>query len=71
LRQPVPDYDKLPDLNAAVSNRKVKWLIVRRRDIAMLKFKSDPVAAETLYPWDPKEHGLNAMVLLRVTPPPT
>ena len=71
LPQPVPEYDKLPDLNAAVSNRKVKWLIVRRRDIEMLKFKSEPVAAETVYPWDAKEHGLNAVVLLRVTPPPT
>jgi 4-amino-4-deoxy-L-arabinose transferase-like glycosyltransferase len=70
LAQPVHEYDKLPDLNAAVSNGAVQWLIVRRRDIALLKFKSDPVIAETLYPWEAKEHGLNSMVLLRVTPPP-
>jgi len=69
LPQPVPEYDKLPDLNAAVSNGAVHWLIVRRRDIALLKFKSDPVTAETLYPWEAKEHGLNSMVLLRVNPP--
>jgi len=36
----------------------------------LLRFKSDPVAAETLYPWEPKAHGLNSMVLLRVTPRP-
>jgi len=70
LPQPVPQYDKLPALNAAIGADKVQWLIVRRRDIATLKFKSQPVAAEALHPWDGKEHGLNAMVLLRVAPPP-
>jgi 4-amino-4-deoxy-L-arabinose transferase-like glycosyltransferase len=69
LPRPVPQYDKLPDLNAAVGNGSVRWLIVRRRDIALLKFKNEPMAAETLYPWDAKEHGLNTMVLLRVAPP--
>ncbi len=69
LPQPVPQYDKLPDLNAAISGNKVQWLIVRRRDIAALKFKSETVAAETLHPWDGKEHGLNSMVLLHIPPP--
>jgi hypothetical protein len=45
-------------------------LIVRRRDLALLKFKSAPVAAETLHPWVSREHGRNVMVLLRVSPPP-
>ena len=67
--QPVPEYDKLPDLSAAIGNGSVRWLIVRRRDIAPMKFKGAPVAAETLYPWDAKEHGLNSMVLLRLPPP--
>ena len=68
LPQPVPQYDKLADINSAVASGQVHWLIVRRRDIALMKFKSEPVAAETLYPWEPKEHGLNSMVLLRVMP---
>jgi len=67
----VPEYDKLPDLHNAVRGGHVRWVIVRRRDIGLLKFKNDPVIAETLYPWEPKEHGLNSMVLVRVTPPPT
>jgi 4-amino-4-deoxy-L-arabinose transferase-like glycosyltransferase len=70
LPQPVPEYGKLPDLNAAVGSGKVHWLIVRRRDVALLTFKGEPVTAETLYPWDAKEHSLNSMVLLRVIPPP-
>jgi len=68
--QPVPEYDKLAELNAALATGNVRWLIVRRRDIALMKFPSAPVAAETLYPWDPEQHSLNSMVLLRVTPPP-
>ncbi len=70
LPQPVPEYDKLVDLNTALATGKVRWVIVRRRDISLMKFQSVPIAAETLYPWDPKEHSLNSMVLLRVTPPP-
>jgi 4-amino-4-deoxy-L-arabinose transferase-like glycosyltransferase len=71
LPRPVPEYDKLADLNNAVSSGRVQWLIVRRRDIGLLKFKNEPVIAETLYPWEPKEHGLNSMVLVRVPPSPT
>jgi hypothetical protein len=67
----VPEYDKMADLNSAVGGGRVQWLIVRRRDIGLLKFRNNPVIAETLYPWEPKEHGLNSMVLVRVSPPPT
>ena len=67
--QPVAEYDKLIDLNAALAAGHVRWVIVRRRDIGLMKFESVPAAAETLYPWDPKEHSLNSMVLLRVGPP--
>jgi 4-amino-4-deoxy-L-arabinose transferase-like glycosyltransferase len=69
LPRPVPRYDKIPDLNAAVGEGRVRWLIVRRRDIALLKLKTAPAAAETTYPWDAREHGLNNMVLVRVGPP--
>jgi 4-amino-4-deoxy-L-arabinose transferase-like glycosyltransferase len=71
LARPVPEYDKLADLNNAVSGGHVQWLVVRRRDIGLLKFKNEPVIAETLYPWEPKEHGLNSMILVRVPPPST
>ncbi len=69
LPRPIPEYNKLRDLNAAVSDHKVQWLIVRRRDLGRLKFPTREVAAETVYPWDPKPHNLNSMVLLRVGPP--
>jgi 4-amino-4-deoxy-L-arabinose transferase-like glycosyltransferase len=68
LPQPVPQYDKLADLNDAVSGGHVQWLIVRRRDLGLVKFKNVPVAAEILYPWEPKSHELNSMILLKVSP---
>jgi 4-amino-4-deoxy-L-arabinose transferase-like glycosyltransferase len=70
LPQPVPQYDHLIDLNRAITDGHVHWLIIRRRDLGLLKFKSNQAAAETVYPWERKEHGLNNMVLLRVTPEP-
>lgn len=69
LPGPVPQYDRLPDLNAAIDAGKVRWLIVRRRDIAMLKLQAEPAAAEKVYPWDARRHSLNAMILLRLGPP--
>jgi 4-amino-4-deoxy-L-arabinose transferase-like glycosyltransferase len=68
--QPVSRYDKLRELIDAVDNHKVQWLIVRRRDLALLKFKNEVAAAETIYPWDSKKHNRKSMVLLRVNPTP-
>jgi hypothetical protein len=68
LPQPIPEYEKLADLNNVVGSANTHWLIIRRRDLGLLKFASTAAAAETVFPWESKEHGLNAMVLLRVTP---
>lgn len=66
LPQPTPEYDKLGELNSAVSAGRAKWIVIRRRDLGLLKFATTPAAAETVFPWESKEHGLNAMVLLEV-----
>jgi 4-amino-4-deoxy-L-arabinose transferase-like glycosyltransferase len=66
LRQPIPEYEKIADLNGVVGTGNVHWLIIRRRDLGLLKFATEPATAETVFPWESKEHGLNAMVLLEV-----
>ncbi|MBF6560039.1 MAG: glycosyltransferase family 39 protein [Candidatus Binataceae bacterium] len=68
LPHPVPEYDRMADLNAAISAGRVHWLIVRRRDLASLTSAGHPLAAETLYPWDSTAHGLNTMVLVPIAP---
>jgi 4-amino-4-deoxy-L-arabinose transferase-like glycosyltransferase len=68
LPKPTPEYDRLADLDRAIANGKVRWLVVRRRELPKLNFPYRQVTAETAYPWDPKQHRLNAMVLLQVEP---
>jgi len=66
LPQPIPEYEKLADLNGVVGTGNAHWLIIRRRDLGLLKFATAPATAETVFPWESKEHGLNAMVLLEI-----
>ena len=68
LSQPIPEYERLADLNSVASAGRVRWIVIRRRDLGLLKFDTKPVAAETVFPWESKEHSRNAMVLLAVTP---
>jgi 4-amino-4-deoxy-L-arabinose transferase-like glycosyltransferase len=68
LSQPIPEYERLADLNSVASAGRARWIVIRRRDLGLLKFDTKPVAAETVFPWESKEHSRNAMVLLAVTP---
>jgi hypothetical protein len=38
---------------------------VRRGDLGQLDFPTAQLAAEATYPWDPRHHELNAMVLVQ------
>ncbi len=69
LPRPTPEYDRLADLDRAVADGKVRWLVVRRRELPKLNFPYRQITAETAYPWDRKQHALNAMMLLKVAPP--
>lgn len=66
--EPVPEYERLTDLSAAVAGGSVRWIVVRRRDLEQLGLPVVVAASEAVYPWDPKEHRLNAMVLVKVKP---
>jgi 4-amino-4-deoxy-L-arabinose transferase-like glycosyltransferase len=66
LPKPVPEYDRLVDLNAAIKAGTVRWLVVRRRELPTVKVPAEVVAGEMINPWDPKEHRLNSMVLVRI-----
>lgn len=68
LPEPVPEYERVTDLSAAVAGG-VRWIVVRRRELEQLKLPVMVVASEAVYPWDPKEHRLNAMVLVKVQAP--
>jgi hypothetical protein len=66
LPKPVPEYDRLADLDAAIKAGNVRWLVVRRRELPTVNIPAKVVASEMINPWDPREHRLNSMVLVRL-----
>jgi len=66
LPSPVPYYARLSDLDAAIRNGRVRWVIVRRRDTGRLTVPARVAASEAVYPWDGEEHRLNAMVMMKI-----
>ena len=66
LPKPVPEYDRLADLDAAIKAGNVRWLVVRRRELPTVNVPVQVVVGEMVNPWDLKEHRLNSMVLVRL-----
>jgi 4-amino-4-deoxy-L-arabinose transferase-like glycosyltransferase len=66
LPKPVPEYERLADLNAAIKAGNIRWLVVRRRELPTVNIPAEVVASEMINPWDAKEHRLNTMVLVRL-----
>jgi hypothetical protein len=64
--KPVPEYETLPELKSAVRDRGVEWVILRRRDVPVLDMRARVAAFEPSYPWDSREHALNALVLMKL-----
>lgn len=67
--KPVPEYLTMRDLDTAIGDGRVRWLVVRRRDLDRLNVPARVTASEAIYPWDATEHILNQMVLVQVSPP--
>jgi 4-amino-4-deoxy-L-arabinose transferase-like glycosyltransferase len=66
LPHPVPEFDTTTGLDAAVRDGRIKWIIVRRRDIPEMGVRARERAFEPTYAWDTPEHGRNNLVLMRV-----
>jgi hypothetical protein len=45
---------------------RIKWIILRQRDIPALNIPAHKIAFEPTYPWDSLEHRLNALVLMKL-----
>jgi 4-amino-4-deoxy-L-arabinose transferase-like glycosyltransferase len=66
LVEPVPEYDTMGALRAAIQSGRTKWVILRQRDVPALDMSANEAAVEPSYPWDSREHRLNALVLMRL-----
>jgi 4-amino-4-deoxy-L-arabinose transferase-like glycosyltransferase len=66
LAQPVLEYDNLADLQSAVRSGRIKWIILRQRDVATLDLPASRLIFEPTYPWDSAKHQLDALTLMKV-----
>ncbi|HLW70207.1 MAG TPA: glycosyltransferase family 39 protein [Candidatus Binataceae bacterium] len=70
LPHSVPTYESRRELDQSINTGATRWVVVRQRDLQILDVPAAVVAREAVFPWDSKEHRLNAMVLVRVGAPP-
>jgi 4-amino-4-deoxy-L-arabinose transferase-like glycosyltransferase len=66
LAEPVPEYDTLVELESAIRSDRIKWIILRQRDVPALDMPAQKAAFEPSYPWDSQEHQFNALVLMKL-----
>jgi len=68
LAHPVRQYDTLAELQAAIRGGRIKWLVVRRRDVPLLSLRVHSTTFEPSNRWDSPEHRANLLVLMRLEP---
>jgi 4-amino-4-deoxy-L-arabinose transferase-like glycosyltransferase len=66
LPTPVPIYSSRRQLDQAINTGTVRFVVMRQRELETLNLPTQVLAREATYPWDSKDHRLNAMVLVRV-----
>ncbi|HYA34178.1 MAG TPA: glycosyltransferase family 39 protein, partial [Candidatus Binataceae bacterium] len=66
--QPLPEFDSSDKLAKAVAENQIRWVIVRRRDLAELKMPAKILASEASYPWETDYNIRNKVVLADLTP---
>jgi 4-amino-4-deoxy-L-arabinose transferase-like glycosyltransferase len=65
--QPLAEFDKPKDLASAVTDGRVEWVIVRRRDLPSIDVMTEILAEEASYPWEDEYQHRNKVVLVRVS----
>lgn len=73
LPHPLPFYDDADKLKQEALAGKVRWVIVRRRDMpdfeSAVGIPATAVAREAAFPFEPRQHTLNKEVLLALETP--
>jgi 4-amino-4-deoxy-L-arabinose transferase-like glycosyltransferase len=64
--KPVPEYNTLAELESAIQSGRIKWVILRQRDVSILDMRAYEAAFEPNYPWDSQGHRLNSLVLIKL-----
>jgi 4-amino-4-deoxy-L-arabinose transferase-like glycosyltransferase len=64
---PIPAYQTAEELTAAVRDGRVRWVLARRRYLALVHLPAVPVADEAVQPWEGRDQIGDKMVLLAVS----
>lgn len=64
--KPLPEFHKLKDLQAAIATGKVRWMLVRRRDMPRLDTPTSVELSEKSYPWETGYNYRNKVLLVRI-----
>ncbi len=64
--KPLVEFDKPKELADAVSDGKIEWVIVRRRDLPTIGLPTQILAEEASYPWENEDQHRSKVVLVKV-----
>lgn len=65
---PIPDYHEPSAVREAVEHGKIKWLIVKRRDLPLLGLLSTTITGEATFPWEDARDIRSKEIMVRVGP---
>jgi 4-amino-4-deoxy-L-arabinose transferase-like glycosyltransferase len=68
-RAPVPEYERMPDLVAAIHDHDIEWILVRRKDVTAIAIPNEVVLSEPSFPWEDEDQKNNKVVLVKLTRP--
>jgi hypothetical protein len=68
-RAPLPEYEQVADLIGAIHNRGIEWILVRRKDLAVIATPNQVVLSEPSFRWEDEDQKGNKVVLVKLTKP--
>jgi hypothetical protein len=66
---PLPEYEHAADLMGAIRDHDIRWVLVRRKDLAAIATPNQVVLGEPSFPWEDEDQKKNKVVLVKVTDP--
>jgi hypothetical protein len=64
--KPLAEFDRPKDLASVIDDGKIKWVIVRRRDLPAMGLATEVLAEEASFPWESEYDHRNKLVLVTV-----
>ncbi len=64
--QPLPEFDSTADLERAVSDGGIRWVIIKRSDMPAISLGTRAIDSEATYPWESTHHRLNKLILVEM-----